>query len=136
MAYEIPRDLINQLQISLRNRAKISSYDPHDPSLPNLPSLHETIAELDPSPPYLRCKHCKGRLLRDLKSFICVFCGREQNTDVPPDPINFKNTIACRWLLESLDLDGSVGSSIFIGILGLFSFSCIFDKIRVGIGKS
>lgn len=107
MAYEIPRDLINQLQISLRNRAKISSYDPHDPSLPNLPSLHETIAELDPSPPYLRCKHCKGRLLRDLKSFICVFCGREQNTDVPPDPINFKNTIACRWLLESLDLDGS-----------------------------
>ncbi|XP_038902680.1 uncharacterized protein LOC120089318 [Benincasa hispida] len=107
MAYEIPHDLIKQLQISLRNGAKISSYDPHDPSLPNLPSLHETIAELDPSPPYLRCKHCNGRLLRDLKSFMCVFCGREQNTDVPPDPINFKNTIACRWLLESLDLDGS-----------------------------
>ncbi|XP_022943738.1 uncharacterized protein LOC111448397 isoform X3 [Cucurbita moschata] len=107
MAYEIPHDLIKQLQISLRNGARISSYDPHDPSLPNLPSLHETIAELDPSPPCLRCKHCRGRFLRDLKSFICVFCGREQSTEVPPDPINFKNTIACRWLLESFDLDGS-----------------------------
>ncbi|TYK09594.1 dentin sialophosphoprotein [Cucumis melo var. makuwa] len=107
MAYEIPRDLIKQLQISLRNEAKISSYDPHHPSLPNLPSFNQTIAELDPSPPYLRCKHCKGRLLRDLKSFICVFCGREQYSDVPPNPINFKNTIACRWLLQSLDLDGS-----------------------------
>ncbi|XP_023512513.1 uncharacterized protein LOC111777238 isoform X2 [Cucurbita pepo subsp. pepo] len=107
MAYEIPHDLIKQLQISLRNGARISSYDPHDPSLPNLPSLHETIAELNPSPPCLRCKHCRGRFLRDLKSFICVFCGREQSTEVPPDPINFKNTIACRWLLESFDLDGS-----------------------------
>ncbi|XP_022947158.1 uncharacterized protein LOC111451112 [Cucurbita moschata] len=107
MAYQIPNDLIKQLQISLRNEAKLSSYDPHDSSLPNLPSLHETIAKLDPSPPYLRCKHCKGRLLRDLKSFICVLCGKEQNTEVPPDPINFKNTIACRWLLESLGLDGS-----------------------------
>lgn len=107
MAYEIPHDLIKQLQISLRNGAKISSYDPHDPALPNLPSLHQTIADLDPSPVYLRCKHCKGRLLRGLKSFICVFCGREQNTEVLPDPINFKNTIACRLLLESLGLDGS-----------------------------
>ncbi|KAF3443442.1 hypothetical protein FNV43_RR13124 [Rhamnella rubrinervis] len=107
MAMDIPFEQINQLQISLRKSANLSSYDPDDPSFHNLPSAEEAIAELDPSPLYLRCKHCKGRLLRGVQSLICVFCGREACKDVPPDPINFQNTIGYRWLLESLKLDGS-----------------------------
>ncbi|KAF5746091.1 hypothetical protein HS088_TW06G00256 [Tripterygium wilfordii] len=107
MAFQIPHNLINELQISLRKRANLSSYDPDDPSLPDLPSPEESIAALDPSPPYLRCKHCKGRLLRGIESLFCVFCGREQSKDLPPEAINFRNTLGCRWLLQSLELDGS-----------------------------
>ncbi|XP_038694075.1 uncharacterized protein LOC119991726 [Tripterygium wilfordii] len=107
MAFQIPHNLITELQISLRKQANLSSYNPGDPSLPDLPSPEESIAELDPSPPYLRCKHCKGRLLRGIESLFCVFCGREQRKDLPPEPINFRNTLGCRWLLQSLDLDGS-----------------------------
>ncbi|PON42534.1 hypothetical protein PanWU01x14_280900 [Parasponia andersonii] len=105
---EIPIDLIKQVQISLRNHANLSSYDPNDPSFPNLPSAEEAMAALDPSPPYLRCKHCNGRLLRGLQSLICVLCGREATKEeLPPDPINFRNTIGYTWLLQSLNLDGS-----------------------------
>ncbi|KAM5580589.1 hypothetical protein ABKV19_010039 [Rosa sericea] len=107
MAVEIPTDAIKQLQISLRKQAKMSSYDPDDTPLANLPSPEETISELDPSPPYLRCKHCKGRLLRGVASLSCVFCGAETCKDLPPDPINFRNTVGFRWLLKSLALDGS-----------------------------
>ncbi|XP_015881178.3 uncharacterized protein LOC107417123 [Ziziphus jujuba] len=112
MAMEIPFDQIKQLQISLRKQVNLSSYDsPNDDddnvSLPNLPSTEEAIAALDPSPPYLRCKHCKGRLLRGIESFICVFCGTETCKDVPPDPINFRTTIGYRWFLNSFNLDGS-----------------------------
>lgn len=108
MAVEIPTDAIKQLQISLRKEAKMSSYDPDDTPLANLPSPEETISEVDPSPPYLRCKHCKGRLLRGVASLICVFCGRETCEDLPPDPINFRNTFGYQWLLKSLALNGSV----------------------------
>ncbi|KAI5340284.1 PREDICTED: dentin sialophospho [Prunus dulcis] len=107
MAMEIPTDMIKEVQISLRREAKMSSYDPDDTPLPNLPSVEETIADLDPSPPYLRCKHCKGRLLRGVQSLICAFCGREHCKDLPPDPINFRDTFGYRWLLKSLSLDGS-----------------------------
>ncbi|XP_062009425.1 uncharacterized protein LOC133726002 [Rosa rugosa] len=107
MAVEIPTDAIKQLQILLRKQAKMSSYDPDDTPLANLPSPEETISELDPSPPYLRCKHCKGRLLRGVASLSCVFCGAETCKDLPPDPINFRNTLGFRWLLKSLALDGS-----------------------------
>uniref|UniRef100_A0A2P2QLI8 Dentin sialophosphoprotein n=1 Tax=Rhizophora mucronata TaxID=61149 RepID=A0A2P2QLI8_RHIMU len=107
MAVEIPHDLIKSLQISLREQAGLSSYDPNDTTLPELPSAEDGIAELDPSPVYLRCKHCKGRLLRGINSTICVFCGRQTNKDVPPDPIKFTSTFGYRWLLQSLDLDGS-----------------------------
>ncbi|XP_048435120.1 uncharacterized protein LOC103968015 isoform X2 [Pyrus x bretschneideri] len=107
MAMEIPMDVIKQVQISLRKEAELSSYDPDDTPLPNLPSVKETLAELDPSPPYLRCKHCKGRLLRGVQTLTCVFCGREHCKDHPPDPINFRDTFGYRWLLQYLSLSGS-----------------------------
>ncbi|XP_018807197.2 uncharacterized protein LOC108980650 [Juglans regia] len=107
MAFEIPYDLIRKVQISLRNEANLSSYDPDDPSLPSLPSLQQTLSQLDPSPPYLRCKHCEARLLRGIQSLICVFCGRYQSRDPTPEPLNFRDTFGCRWLLESLDLQGT-----------------------------
>ncbi|KAK9285614.1 hypothetical protein L1049_024810 [Liquidambar formosana] len=115
MAFEVPTDLIREVQILLRNHSGGHlTYDRDDPSLPPLPSLEESIAEFEPSPPYLRCKHCKGKLLRGLQSVICVYCGQEQSKEVPPEPIKFKSTFGCRWLLESLNLDGSeiVGPSI------------------------
>ncbi|KAB2613584.1 hypothetical protein D8674_035900 [Pyrus ussuriensis x Pyrus communis] len=104
---EIPMDVIKQVLISLRKEANMSSYDPDDTPLPNLPSVEETLAELDPSPPYLRCKHCKGRLLRGVQTLTCVFCGRELCKDLPPDPVNFRDTFGYRWLLQSLSLSGS-----------------------------
>ncbi|KDP30774.1 hypothetical protein JCGZ_13717 [Jatropha curcas] len=107
MAFEIPYDQIRELQISLRKEAGFASYNPDVSELPDLPSLKDAISELDPSPAYLRCKHCKGRLLRGINSGICVFCGRQQNKDAPPDPIKFTSTFGCRWFLQSLDLDGS-----------------------------
>ncbi|CAK9148833.1 unnamed protein product [Ilex paraguariensis] len=113
MAFDIPTDLIRQVQISLRNQAGLSDYDPEDPTLPALPSLGASIAAYDPSPPYLRCKHCKGRLLRGLQSVICVYCGKPHQNDVAPEPISFNSTFGYRWLLESLDLEESekVGAS-------------------------
>lgn len=107
MAFEVPTDLIRDVQILLRKNAGLATYDPEDSSLPSLPSLEDSIAGFEPSPPNLRCKTCKGRLLRGLQSVICVYCGEEQSKEVPPEPINFKSTVGYRWLLESLRLDGS-----------------------------
>ncbi|XP_009111064.1 uncharacterized protein LOC103836540 [Brassica rapa] len=105
MATEISSDLINQLNLSLRKNAKLSSLDSSSPSLPTAP---EAIAELDASPPYLRCRNCKGKLLRGIESLICVFCGKQQRTsDNAPDPIKLTSTSAYKWFLTSLDLDGS-----------------------------
>ncbi|GMP53932.1 hypothetical protein CsSME_00019245 [Camellia sinensis var. sinensis] len=111
MGFEIPTDLIRQVQISLRNDAGLSSYDPHPPPLP---PLRESVSGFDPSPPNLRCEHCKCRLVRGLQSLICVYCGRRQFKDLPPEPISFKSTFGYRWLLQSLDLNGSetVGPSV------------------------
>ncbi|KAL5063101.1 hypothetical protein RYX36_024838 [Vicia faba] len=110
MAFEIPLDQIKHLQILLRQQANLSWYHPEKDEnlpLPKLASVTETVAKLDPSPPHLRCKNCNGRLLRGVQSFICVFCGANPHKDLPPDPIRFKNTLGYRWLLESLQLDGS-----------------------------
>ncbi|CAA2969053.1 Hypothetical predicted protein [Olea europaea subsp. europaea] len=104
---DVPHDLIRRIQISTRNAAGLSGFDPKDPTLPTLPSLSATIASLEPSPPYLRCSHCKGGLLRGLQSFICVYCGNPHQTDVAPDPICFNSTIGYQWLLQYLQLDGS-----------------------------
>ncbi|KAE9606378.1 hypothetical protein Lal_00013580 [Lupinus albus] len=111
MSFEIPIEEIKQLQISLRKQANLSWYQPpqndHRFVLPKLPSISETLDQLDPSPPYLRCKNCNGRLLRGLHSSICVFCGTHPHQDLPPDPIKFKDALGYRWLLDSLNLDGS-----------------------------
>ncbi|XP_028785617.1 uncharacterized protein LOC114741507 [Neltuma alba] len=110
MAFEIPLDQIKELQLLLRKEVNLPWYEPEkeDPfTLPKLPSVAETIAGLDPSPPYLRCKHCKGKLLRGVQSSICVFCGTNPQKDLPPDPIKFKDTVGYRFLLDSLQLDGS-----------------------------
>ncbi|XP_017408731.1 uncharacterized protein LOC108321475 isoform X1 [Vigna angularis] len=110
MAFEMPLDQIKQLRILLRKEANLSWYEPEKEenlSLPKLPSVSETISKLDPSPSYLRCKNCNGRLICDVQSFVCVFCGTNSRKDLPPEPIKFKSTIGYRWLLESLQLDGS-----------------------------
>lgn len=116
MSMEISVDLINQLQVSLRKEAKLSSFDPiGDYSSPSLPTSAEAIAELDASAPYLRCRNCKGKLLRGIDSLICVFCGNQQRTsDNPPDPIKFTSTSAYKWFLSSLNLDGSVKIDTFL----------------------
>ncbi|XP_039027579.1 uncharacterized protein LOC120161370 isoform X2 [Hibiscus syriacus] len=102
MAVGISKDLINQLQISLRKQANVPSYDPNDPSLPGLPSfLHST----DDSP-NLRCHHCKARLLRGSDSVLCIFCGKRP-TETSPPSIKFQSTSGYRWFLHSLNLDGS-----------------------------
>ncbi|CAN1161265.1 hypothetical protein LINPERHAP2_LOCUS23818 [Linum perenne] len=111
-ALSIPYDEIRALQISLRRDANFSFYNPESnspPHLPDLPSAGESISELDPSPPELRCSHCNGRLLRGRDSIVCIFCGKEQvsNDAAPPRPIKFMATSASKWLLQSLDLDGS-----------------------------
>ncbi|KAF2618912.1 hypothetical protein F2Q68_00038332 [Brassica cretica] len=106
MATEISSDLINQLNLSLRKNANLSSFDSSSLSLPTAP---EAIAELDASPPYLRCRNCEGKLLRGIESLICVFCGQQQRTsDNAPDPIKLTSTFAYQWFLTSLDLDGSI----------------------------
>ncbi|KAL1212337.1 hypothetical protein V5N11_004260 [Cardamine amara subsp. amara] len=109
MPMEISVDLINQLQVSLRKEANLSSFNPvADISFPSLPTSAEAIAELDASAPYLRCRNCKGKLLRGIDSLICVFCGNQQRTtDNPPDPIKFTSTSAYKLFLSSLNLDGS-----------------------------
>lgn len=110
MAFELPSDLIQQAKILTRTEAGLPDYLPDDPSLPAMPSLSATVAAFDPSPPYLRCKRCQGRLLRGLQSLICIYCGHKlhQNPDVAPDPISFKSTVGYQWFLQALRLDGSV----------------------------
>lgn len=109
MAFELPSDLIQQAKILTRTEAGLPDYLPDDPSLPAMPSLSATVAAFDPSPPYLRCKRCQGRLLRGLQSLICIYCGHKlhQNPDVAPDPISFKSTVGYQWFLQALRLDGS-----------------------------
>ncbi|KAK2649213.1 hypothetical protein Ddye_016702 [Dipteronia dyeriana] len=109
MSIEIPHDLIKQVQAAVLREVNLSSYDPNDASLSKqFPSIESSISELDPSPPHLRCKHCNGRLLRGTQSLLCVFCGKQiAQLEDPPEPIHFKTTFGCSWLLNSLNLDVS-----------------------------
>uniref|UniRef100_A0A7N0TB56 DUF7815 domain-containing protein n=1 Tax=Kalanchoe fedtschenkoi TaxID=63787 RepID=A0A7N0TB56_KALFE len=108
MSLEIPTDVIREVQKQIREQLGLGGYDPDDPSLPSLPAVEDVIAELDPSPAYLRCKRCKGRFLSGVQSLFCVYCGAERHDpEVPPEPIKFKSTIGYRWLLDALKLDGS-----------------------------
>ncbi|KAL1812909.1 hypothetical protein ACET3Z_022974 [Daucus carota] len=109
MAFQLPTDLINQVQIAARNAAGLNAYNPDDPSLPSLPSFDASVFAVDPSAPeHLRCKNCKAKLLRGEDSVICIYCGKQQiNKDLPPHPISFTSTFGYQWLLRSLDLDQS-----------------------------
>lgn len=110
----MPENLIDQVQILLRKEALLEFFNPNDPSIPPLPTLEEAIAGIGTSDDPLRCKHCKGELLRGAESIICVYCGHGQQQEFPPEPIAFKSTLGFGWLLQSLSLDGSesVGPSI------------------------
>ncbi|XP_008805424.2 dentin sialophosphoprotein-like isoform X1 [Phoenix dactylifera] len=108
MAYEIPFDLIHRLQSGLRTAAGVPSYNPTDPALPPLASIDDAVAELDTTlPPYLRCKRCRGGLLRGLQSTLCIYCGADRGKEGFSYEISFNSTVGCRKLLESLGLDGS-----------------------------
>ncbi|XP_068648911.1 uncharacterized protein [Aristolochia californica] len=109
MAVDIPTSVIRKLQLDLRAAVGLSSYDPDDPGLSTkLPTLREAIAEFDPSPSCIRCDQCRGKLLRDIKSMFCVYCGAQQRRKEAPCPsISFNTTSGYRRLLESLQLDGS-----------------------------
>nr|GMC88272.1 Dentin sialoprotein [Ipomoea batatas] len=110
MSYDLPTDLIRQVQILTRKESGLPEYDPDDRTLSPLPSVSAAVATFDASPPDLRCKHCRGRLLRGLQSVIWVYCGQKlhQSDDASvPDPISFNSTVSYRWLLQSLLLDGS-----------------------------
>ena len=50
MAFEIPHDLIKQVQIAVRKEANLSLYNQDDPSLPSLPSVQQTLAQQTPFP--------------------------------------------------------------------------------------
>ncbi|XP_071726046.1 uncharacterized protein [Rutidosis leptorrhynchoides] len=112
MDFDTLPDLIDKSQIQFRRLAGLSSFNPNDTTLPPLPTVSSSISALDPSPSNLRCKFCKGKLLRDLQSLICIYCGEFQKNDVHPDPIAFNSTIGYSWLLQSLNFNGSerVGS--------------------------
>lgn len=112
MDFDVPTDLINRAQIGFREGAGLSLFDPKDTTLPSLPTVEASISTLDSSPSYLRCKYCKGKLLRGLQSLICIYCGEYQKKDLHPDPISFNSSNGYRWLLQSLNLNGSerVGS--------------------------
>lgn len=112
MDFDVPTDLINQSQIGFREGAGLASFNPKDTTLPSLPTVDASISALDPSPSYLRCKYCQGKLLRGLQSLICVYCGEYQKKDLHPDPISFNSTKSYSWLLKSLHFNGSerVGS--------------------------
>ncbi|XP_024960854.1 uncharacterized protein LOC112501449 isoform X2 [Cynara cardunculus var. scolymus] len=108
MDFDVPTDLINRAQIGFREGVGLSSFDPEETTLPSLPTLEACISTLDSSPSYLRCKFCKGKLLRGLQSLICIYCGENQKKDLHPDPISFNSSNGYRWLLQSLNLSGSI----------------------------
>lgn len=131
MASEIPNDLIQKVQALLRKESGLSTYDPHDPSIHPLPSLDASISELDKStPPEIpRCTKCNAKFLRGTKSLICIYCGSKKQDDNLPGPISFNSSSGCRWLLNSLDLDESVSTHLYVRVIfilyKLFKFACV-----------
>lgn len=105
---QLPHELIREVQICTRAAAGLPEYDPSDPSLPSIPPLSAAIAAFDASAPNLRCKNCRGMLLRGTESIICLYCGLGPHYDAVPEDICFTSTIGYQWLLRSLRLDGSV----------------------------
>lgn len=119
MAFEIPKDLIQNVQSLLRIESGLSNtYDHHDPSVHPLPSHDASISELAKlMPDNSRCRKCEAKFLRGTQSLICIYCGSKiQIEDNLPDPISFNSSSGCQWLLHSLDLDQSVSIYIYIYI--------------------
>ncbi|KAI3695457.1 hypothetical protein L1987_78454 [Smallanthus sonchifolius] len=85
MELDVATDLLNKAQIGFREAVGVSSFDWKHTNLPSVPTL-------DPSPSYLRCKFCQGKLLRGLQSLICIYCGEYQKNDL--NPISFNSTHA------------------------------------------
>ncbi|KAF5758821.1 hypothetical protein HanRHA438_Chr16g0746271 [Helianthus annuus] len=112
MDFDTPSDLIHKAQIGFKQAAGLSSFNRNDTTLPSISTVEASISSLDPSPPYLRCKFCHGKLLRGLQSLICVYCGEYQKKDLDPEPISFSSTHGYSWLIQSLNFNGSerVGS--------------------------
>ncbi|KAL2904481.1 Translation initiation factor 2 subunit gamma [Bienertia sinuspersici] len=115
--YEISPNLIEQVQILLKNEIRVGYLSSQDHSLYiSLQSsyLNDAIVESNSSANVLRCKNCEGGLLRGSESIICVYCGHAQNQDFVRQPISFKSTFAYQWFLQSLGLDGfeNVGKHI------------------------
>ncbi|KAK6141201.1 hypothetical protein DH2020_025061 [Rehmannia glutinosa] len=109
---QVPRELIRQVQICTRAAAGLSDYNPSEHDLPALPSLSAAIAASDPSPPHLRCKNCKGMLLRGSESIICVYCGLGPHHDVVQIPSALLPPLGisgCSALSVSMDRDEVVG---------------------------
>ncbi|KAK1439815.1 hypothetical protein QVD17_05637 [Tagetes erecta] len=107
MDFDIPTDLISKSQIGFREAAGLSLFDRNNTSLPPFSTVEASILSLDPSPSYLRCKFCQGKLLRGSQSLICVYCGQNQKKDLHPEPISFNSTHGYSWLLQSLNFNGS-----------------------------
>ncbi|KAJ6799832.1 uncharacterized protein M6B38_204510 [Iris pallida] len=111
MSMEIPSALIRKIQVGLRKKAGVPSYDSTDQSLPPLPSFHDALSKAaaeDPSvPSYLRCNRCNRRLLGGIRSTLCIFCGQEHRREGFSHSVSFTSTTAYRNLLQSLGLNGS-----------------------------
>lgn len=115
--HEISADLVHRVLILLKKEANFESFNSDDHSFDSLASsfLEEAIAGSSPSVDVLRCKNCRGELLRGSESIICVYCGNAQLQDFVPEPISFKSTSAFQWFLKSLDLDGNESVGIPLG---------------------
>lgn len=75
---------------------------------PPFPSVADAIAAFDrDASPELLCGRCglAGGLLRGDQSAVCAYCGFSRREE--GDGIAFRGSLAYRWLLGSLGLDGS-----------------------------
>uniref|UniRef100_A0A0E0LVF0 Uncharacterized protein n=1 Tax=Oryza punctata TaxID=4537 RepID=A0A0E0LVF0_ORYPU len=98
---EIPTDAIHRLRSSLRESASASA-------VPPFPSVADAVAAFDSrGAAGPRCGRCgaAGGLLRGEGSAVCVYCGCPRREECRG--IAFRGSVAYRWLLDSLGLDGS-----------------------------
>uniref|UniRef100_A0A0D9X8F8 DUF7815 domain-containing protein n=1 Tax=Leersia perrieri TaxID=77586 RepID=A0A0D9X8F8_9ORYZ len=108
---EIPTDAINRLRSSFREPASA----PTTSAPPPFPTVADAVAAFDSRraadgasvSPELRCGRCgaAGGLLRGAESAVCVYCGCPRREEC--GGIAFRGSVAYRWLLGSLGLDGS-----------------------------
>ncbi|KAG8047621.1 hypothetical protein GUJ93_ZPchr0008g13041 [Zizania palustris] len=105
---EIPTAAIHRLQSAVREAASAPTSSPPPP----FPSVANAVAAFDsrtvPSASLgLRCVRCgaAGGLLRGAESAVCVYCGSSRREEF--GGIAFRDSVAYRWLLGSLGMDGS-----------------------------